>query len=92
MCASCNGLKSFGFMPVEKFAPELATIVQQNASTVREVLRKFQRGGIALVTSTNSNHPASDLEQHRTSLIEEFTQRLPEPRRNRIQKRTRHPM
>jgi transposase len=56
-----------------KFSLEIAAIVQQNASTVRDVIRKFQRGGIAFVTFTNSNHPASDLEQHCTSLIEEFT-------------------
>jgi len=39
------------------------------------VIKKFQKGDIELVTAVDSNHPKSDLEQHRTSLIEEFTQR-----------------
>jgi transposase len=60
-----------------KFAPEIAAIIQQNAYTVRDVIRKFQRGGIELVTAIDSNHPTSDLEHHRTSIIEEFTLRLP---------------
>ena len=60
-----------------KFAPEIATIVQQNAYTVRNVIKDFQRGGIALVTTIDSNHPTSDLEQHRVSIIEEFTLRPP---------------
>ena len=37
-----------------KFAPEIATIVQQNAYTVRNVIKDFQRGGIALVTTIDS--------------------------------------
>jgi transposase len=60
-----------------KFAPEIAMIVQQNEYTVRGVIKKFQRGGIELVTSIDSNHPTSDLEKHRTNIIEEFTQRPP---------------
>jgi transposase len=60
-----------------KFAPEIATIVQQNAYTVRNVIKDFQKGGIPLVTTINSNHPTSDLEQHRVSLVEEFTLRPP---------------
>ena len=60
-----------------KFAPEIATLVQQNAYTVRDVIKDFQRGGIALVTTIDSNHPTSDLEQHRVSIIEEFTLRPP---------------
>jgi len=60
-----------------KFAPEIATIVQQDGDIVRKVIKNFQKGGIDLVTTIDSNHPKSDLEQHRTSIIEEFTQRPP---------------
>jgi transposase len=60
-----------------KFAPEIATIVQQDGDTVRKVIKNFQRGGIELVTTIDSNHPTSDLEKHRISIIEEFTQRPP---------------
>jgi len=60
-----------------KFAPEIATLVQQNAYTVRDVIKNFQRGGMKLVTTIDSNHPTSDLEQHRVSIIEEFTLRPP---------------
>jgi transposase len=60
-----------------KFVPEIASLVQQNDDTVRSVIKKFQKGGIELVTAMDSNHPKSDLEQHRTSLIEEFTLRPP---------------
>jgi transposase len=60
-----------------KFAPEIAIIVQQNGDTVRQVIKNFQKGGIALVTAIDSNHPKNDLEKHRTSIIEEFTQRPP---------------
>jgi transposase len=60
-----------------KFAPEIATIVQQDGDTVRKVIKNFQKGGIELVTTIDSNHPTSDLEKHRTSIIEEFTQRPP---------------
>jgi transposase len=60
-----------------KFALEIATIVQQDGDTVRKVIKDFQRGGIELVTAIDSNHPTSDLEKHRTSIIEEFTLRPP---------------
>jgi transposase len=60
-----------------KFAPEIAIIVQQDGDTVRKVIRNFQKGGLELVTTIDSNHPTSDLEKHRTSIIEEFTQRPP---------------
>jgi hypothetical protein len=50
---------------------------KSNAYTVRDVIKKFQRGGIELVTAIDSNHPTSDLEYHRTSIVEEFTQRPP---------------
>jgi len=60
-----------------KFAPEIATIVQQDGDTVRKVIKNFQKGSIELVTAIDSNYPKSDLEQHRTSIIEEFTQRPP---------------
>jgi len=60
-----------------KFAPEIAEIVQQNRYTVRDVIKKFQRGGIQLVTTIDSNHPKSELEDHRVSIIDEFTKRPP---------------
>ena len=60
-----------------KFAHEIAEIVQQNRYTVRDVIKKFQRGGIELVTTIDSNHPKSDLEDHRISIVEEFTKRPP---------------
>ena len=60
-----------------KFAPEIARLVQQNPVTVREVINKFKQGGIELVTKIESNHPTSELEKHKTSLIEEFTLRPP---------------
>jgi transposase len=60
-----------------KFAPEIATIVQQDGDTVRKVIKNFQKGSIELVTTIDSNPSESDLEQHRTSLIEEFTLRPP---------------
>jgi len=37
----------------------------------------FQKGGIELVTTIDSNHPKSDLDKHKTSIIEEFTLRPP---------------
>jgi transposase len=60
-----------------KAAPEIALLVQRDPRTVRTVLKKFQKGGIELVTTIESHHPTSDLEQHRVSLIEEFTLRPP---------------
>lgn len=60
-----------------KFAPEIATLVNQNPATVREVINKFKKGGIALVSKIDSNHPTSKLDTHKTSIIEEFTLRPP---------------
>ena len=60
-----------------KFPPEIAEIVQQNPDTVRKVINDFRQGGIQLVTTIDSNHPKSDLEDHRVSIIEEFTKRPP---------------
>jgi len=60
-----------------KFAREIATIVQQNARTVRDVITMFRQGGIELVTTIDSNHPKSDLEEHRVSIVEEFAKRPP---------------
>ena len=60
-----------------KTAPEIASLVRRDRRTVRTVLKNFQKGGIKLVTTIDSNHPTSDLEAHRTSLIEEFTKRPP---------------
>jgi transposase len=60
-----------------KFAPEIATLVKQNPVTVRNVINMYKNGGVKLVTTIDSNHPTSDLEKHKTSLIEEFTLRPP---------------
>ena len=60
-----------------KFAPEIARIVKKNPDTVRSVINMFKKGGIELVTAIDSNHPASDLENHQASLIEEFTLKPP---------------
>ena len=60
-----------------KAAPDIASLVQRDPRTVRTVLKNFQKGGIPLVTTIESYHPTSDLEAHRTSLIEEFTLRPP---------------
>ena len=60
-----------------KFAQEIAIIVQQNVRTVRDVINMFRQGGIELVTTIDSNHPKSDLEEHRVSIIDEFTKRPP---------------
>ena len=57
-----------------KNAPEIASLVQRDPRTV---LKNFQTGGIKLVTTIESNHPTSELEHHRTSLLEEFTKRPP---------------
>ena len=60
-----------------KTAPEIASLVRRDPRTVRTVLKNFQKGGIKLVMTIDSNHPTSDMEIHRTSLIEEFTLRPP---------------
>jgi transposase len=56
-----------------KFAPEIALLVQQNPATVREVINKFKKGGMKLITTIESHHPTSDLEKHKVSIIDEFT-------------------
>jgi transposase len=58
-------------------APKIAELVRQTAVTVRKVINMYKKGGIELVTTIDSYHPTSDLEKHRTSLIEEFTERPP---------------
>jgi len=60
-----------------KFAPEIAKLVELNPYTVRDVINKFKKGGMKLVTTIESHQPKSDLEKHRTSLVEEFTLRPP---------------
>lgn len=60
-----------------KFAEEIAVLVEQNPYTVRGVINKFKQGGIALVTTIDSNHPKSELEKHQLSIIEEFKSRPP---------------
>jgi transposase len=74
-----------------KFAPEIATIVQQHPDVVRNVINMYNKGGIKLVTTIDSNHPASELEKHKTSIIDEFTLRPPATAREaaaRIEKLT----
>ena len=76
-----------------KFAPEIALLVQQNPVTVREVINKFKKGGIELVTTIDSNHPTSELDKHKTSIIHEFTLRPPASAKEasfRIEKLTGH--
>ncbi len=60
-----------------KFAPEIATHVKQNPHTARDVINMYAKGGIESVTAMDSNHPTSDLEKHRTSIVEEFQARPP---------------
>ena len=60
-----------------KFSPEIATIVRQHPDVVRNVINKYKKGGIELVTKIDSNHPTSDLEKYQASIIEEFTLRPP---------------
>jgi transposase len=76
-----------------KFAPEIARLVQQNPATVREVINKFKKGGIELVTTIDSHHPTSELDKHKTSIINEFTLRPPASAKEasfRIEKLTGH--
>ena len=58
-----------------KHATEIATLVDQNPYTVRAVINMFKKGGIDLVATIDSNHPTSELEKHRASIVEEFTLR-----------------
>jgi transposase len=60
-----------------KFAPEIATPLRQHVTTVRQVIKTYRQGGIDLVATIESNHPTSELEKHKTSLIEDFTLRPP---------------
>jgi transposase len=60
-----------------KSAPEIAPLVRQNPYTVRNVIKMYKNGGIELVTKIESNQPKSELENHRASIIEEFTLRPP---------------
>ncbi len=60
-----------------KFAPEIAILVKQNPHTVRDVIAMYKKGGVPSVAAMDSNHPASELEKHRTSIVEEFKARPP---------------
>jgi len=60
-----------------KYAPEIAELVRQDRRTVRSVIKKFQDGGIELVSKIEYHQPTSELAKHQTSLIEEFTLRPP---------------
>jgi len=59
------------------FASEIATIVMQHPDTVRGVIGRIKKRGVKLVTTIESNHPTSELEKHKASLIEEFALWLP---------------
>lgn len=60
-----------------KFAPEIASLVEQHPRTVRDVIKMYKTGGIELVTTIDSNHPTSELEKHRASIVAEFKSRPP---------------
>ena len=60
-----------------KHAPEIATIVKQDVTTVRGVINNFKDGGMALVLTIGSNHPKSAFEKHIDSIKEEFKVRPP---------------
>ena len=60
-----------------KRTSEIAELARKTSATVRNVIHMFREGGIELVMTIDSNHPKSKLEPHRTSIIEEFTQRPP---------------
>jgi hypothetical protein len=60
-----------------KFASEIATLTGIHANTVRKHITNYAKGGIKLVTTIDSNHPTSELDKHRVSLIEEFKKNPP---------------
>jgi transposase len=60
-----------------QFAPEIATLVRQHVKTVRAVINLFKDGGIEPVLKIETHKPTSELEKHRTCLIEEFTRKPP---------------
>lgn len=55
----------------------IAPLVQMNPYTVRGVIKMYKEGGIELVTKIGSHHPTSELENHKASIIEEFTKNPP---------------
>jgi len=61
----------------DKHVPEIAELVHQDRRTVRSVIKKFQEGGIELVSKIEYHQPTSELAKHQTSIIEEFTLRPP---------------
>ena len=61
----------------EKSVSEIAPLVRQDPRTIRNVIKNYQEGGIELVSNIEYHQPTSELEKHRTSLIEEFTLRPP---------------
>ena len=60
-----------------KHSSEIAPLVQQHVRTVRAVIKMYQTDGIERIMTLDSHRPVSELEQHRTSLIEDFTKRPP---------------
>jgi len=60
-----------------KSVSEIASLMRQDPRTVRKVIKNYQAGGIELVSRIEYHRPTSELEKHKTSLIEEFTSRPP---------------
>ena len=60
-----------------KRAPEIATLTNLHYDTVRKYIHDYAKGGVNLITTIESNHPTSELEKHRVSLIEEFKRNPP---------------
>jgi len=56
-----------------KFVPEIVNLVRQDPRTVRKVIKNYQAGDIEFVAKMEYNRPTSELDKHKTSLIEEFT-------------------
>jgi len=60
-----------------KSVSEIVPLVRQDPRTIRKVIKNYQAGGIELVSTIEYHRPTSELEKHKTSLIEEFTLRPP---------------
>ena len=61
----------------DEHVPEIAKLVQQDRRTIRSVIKKFQEGGLELVSKIEYHQPTSELAKHQTSIVEEFTLRPP---------------
>ena len=60
-----------------KSVSEIVSLMRQDPRTIRKVIKNYQAGGIELVSKIEYHRPTSELEKHKTSLIEEFTSRPP---------------